>query len=312
MKSREYLEKLYNQGKSQSEIGKLIGVNQPQVSRLFSKYDIKSRRVWTKDDIDHLETYYGLRSFESIARATNKTPKGVGIKAKRLGLGDTLNATEFLNASQLAEAINVDKKTIVRWVQNNGLKAMFKKIGLKRSFYRISIDDFWKWSEENKGRIKWDKFESGALGKEPVWVAAERKNYAYKPKRQATKWTTKEDNFLKMYWYSEKKIREISKILNRTEPGIMKRARRLNLKQRHIRIDWKPIEVDTLINMKLLGCFDEEIAEELGRSLESIQWQRKKLIKEGKLEWKYDRSKNGRNSTGKLKKQPLENISVSL
>lgn len=293
--SKEKSERLYSQELNQKSIA---GLN-------------NHGKSWSKEEIDYLEEKYGLTSIPTIAKKLGRTEQAIIIKAKRLGLGGVLDATELLNSSQLAIALNVDKSTTIRWIKEKGLKASFRKIGLKRRFYLISLENFWKWAEENHKIINWLKFQEGALGKEPLWAKEVRKNF--KIEKNATKrWTEKEDSFLKMYWKEGKSCKEIAKILHRTPVAIKKRTTKLNLEKRNIQIPWKPIEVQTLIEMKLNGALDVEIAEELGRGVECIAWKRKELVKEGKLNWKYDRKKNGRNSTGKLKMQPLKNTQIEL
>lgn len=99
----------------------------------------------------------------------------------------------------------------------------------------------------------------------------------------------KEDGILKMYW-GYKTADEIGKILGRTKAGVLKRARRLNLKKLVIAIPFKPIEDETLIGMKLKGFKDKDIAEELGRSEESVRFRRQTLINQDKLDWQYRKS----------------------
>lgn len=90
-----------------------------------------------------------------------------------------------------------------------------------------------------------------------------------------------------MYWELNKKISEIGTILKRSQNSILKRAARIGLSKRKIILPWRPMEVETLIKMKIEGYTDSQIAEELGRGLEGVAWKRKMLIKNNKLNWSY-------------------------
>ncbi|MGL4107232.1 helix-turn-helix domain-containing protein [Clostridium sp. LP20] len=290
--TKELLEELYfKKNMTQKEVGQVIGLPQNIVSNYFHKYGIKARRVWTAKDIEYLEDHYGLITFKAIAKKLNKTPNGVSIKAKRLGLGGTLGATEYLNSSQLADVLGVDRKTPVRWIKDKGLKASFKNIGLKRKFWRINQKDFWKWAEQNKTAIRWSKVELNILGKEPSWVDKARKDDSKISHKVSTKWSKAEDAILTSYWNSGLLIKDIAINLQRTEAGVTRRAKRLGLKRRSICLPWQSVEVETLINMKLKGYRDKDIAEELGREELNISWKRKELIKKGQLNWTYRENK---------------------
>lgn len=277
----------FEKGMIQKQIGVEIGLEQNRVSYYFKKFNIQARRTWSESDIEYLEERYGLVSINAIANTLNKGPKAVAIKARRLGLGGVINATEFLNASQLSEALSVDGKTVLRWINDKGLKAIFKSIGIKRKFWRIDLIEFWKWAENNKKLIKWERVELNILGKEPLWVKEERKRCAQKPMKRHKKWTAKEDVYLKMYWNDNKIIREIAEILKRPNDGIRRRAKRLGLKRRKVKLPFKLLEDELLIKMKYEGLKDREIADELGRSVGSVIYRRRQLIDKGNLNWEY-------------------------
>lgn len=280
----------FKQGKTQSEIAEILNVSQSYISTLFIKLGIKSRRVWTKEDLEYLENKFGTSTVKAIAKHLKKSEDAIIIKAKRLGLGGITIASEFLNANQLASAIGIDRKTIHRWINKEGLKATKKVLAKERAFWRISINEFWKWAEKNQEQIKWSKFEKNSLGKEAIWVDIARKKHMLKPKREAEKWTLKEDESLKMYWSAGKSPRFIGETLNRSSNSILRRAARIGLNRRKIEIPWKPIEVETLIKMKLEGYTDVQVAEELGRGIEGVAYKRKMLIKSGQLDWKYKKA----------------------
>lgn len=277
----------YNQGKTHKEIAQHLKVTISMVSRYFVKYGFVSRGAWTKEEIKFIEEKYGVLSFEAIGKRLGRSKEAIRVKAKRLDLGGIFNASEYLTAKELARALNVDSKTIIRWIEKHGLKGNLKKIGLKGYFWRIKPNNFWKWAKDHQDMIRWSKVEFNILGKEPKWVKAARQNDMVKPKRQATNWTSVEDSYLRMYWDVGKTAKEIAEILNRTIPGIRKRARKIGLRNKVIEISWKPEEIKILKEMKLQGYTDNEVAEELGRDISSVSWKRKMLIKTGELDWEY-------------------------
>ena len=288
MINKELLYELYfNQGKSHKEISEELNISTSMVSQYFIKYGFESRKAWTKEEIKFLEEKYGILSFQAIGRKLGRTPEAIQIKAKRTKLGGIFNTSEYLTANELARSLNADNKTIIRWIEKHGLEATFKKIGMKGYFWRIKPNNFWKWAKDHKEMIKWSKMDINILGKEPKWVSAAREKDAAKPTRQTTNWTSSEDSYLRMYWELGKTSKEIATILNRTIPGIQKRAKRIGLKPKLITISWKPIEVKVLKEMKLQGHTDNEVAEELGRDISSVIWKRRMLKKSGELDWNY-------------------------
>ena len=290
--SKELLERFYYKDEmSQKQIAKKLGISQSEVSRMFKELGIKSRRVWTKEDIEYLEDHYGVISFKTIAKNLYKTPYGVSVKARRLGLGSALTSTEYLNSSELSIALNIDRKTVQSWIKRRGLKASLKTVTYKRKFYRINLKDFWKWAETHKDFIRWSKVEINVLGKEPSWVCEARKEDAKRGSKENTRWAKADDALLISYWNRDLPIKNIVASLGRSKAGILRRAKRLNLNRRKIVLSWQPIEVETLIKMKLEGYRDSDIAEELGRDTEGVAWKRKQLIKQGKLNWKYNYNK---------------------
>lgn len=273
----------YKKGKTQYEIAEILNISQQKVSLNFKKYGFKSRNSWSEDDVEYLKKYIGIRSVYSIAKKIGKSPKATLRKAERLGLGATNYLTDEMTARELARAVGTDGKTVVRWINTQGLKANKKKLSLKRAFWRISITDFWEWAEKNRNLINWHKFELNILGKEPKWVEEARKLNLKQPRNHNYKWTKNQDKILTMYWNAGKTTEEIGVIVKKTGNAVSKRAYKIGLKKRKIAIKWKPIEDKILIDLKLKGFTDNEIAEELGRSYGSVKWRKQKMIQEGKL-----------------------------
>lgn len=72
--------------------------------------------------------------------------------------------------------------------------------------------------------------------------------------------------------------------------GVRQNVISVRFKKLVIAIPFKPIEDETLIDMKLKGFKDKDIAEELGRSEESVRFRRQTLINQDKLDWQYRKS----------------------
>ncbi|NFB55939.1 hypothetical protein EXM98_04240 [Clostridium botulinum] len=289
----EKIQKLYSKGFTQKQVGEKLNINQSKISYLMKKYNIKTRNsIWTEAEEEYLQRRYGKTTLKSISKKLNRSENAIEIKACRLGLSSALEATGELTAAEIANVFKIDAHVVVdRWIKNKGLKAQYKAVKFTRKFWRIKIEDFWKWAEDNKEIINFSKLERNILGKEPSWVNIERKkDFKEKPKRQHQFWNELEDKKLKNLWKSSKSIKEIAEILNRSSSSVRHRSKRLGLKpNKKVNIPWTNEEVNTVIRMKKNGALDKEIAWELGRSTGNISWKRKELIKQGKLDWQYRR-----------------------
>ncbi|MBY6871637.1 hypothetical protein HYH37_00215 [Clostridium botulinum] len=296
MEDKEFIgkiQKLYNKGFTQKQVGEKLNINQSKVSYLMKKYNIKARNsIWTEEEEEYLQRRYGKTTLKRIAKKLGRSENAIEIKAGRLGISSALEATGELTASEIAKVFKIDAHVVVdKWIKNKELKAQYKAVRCKRKFWRIKIEDFWKWAKDNKEIINFSKLERNILGKEPSWVDLERKkDFKEKPKRQHQFWNELEDRRLKNMWKSNLNLKEIAERLNRSCSSIRHRSKRLGLvPTRKVNIPWKKEEIETLINMKEKGALDREIAWELGRSTGNISWKRKELIKQGKLNWQYRR-----------------------
>ena len=284
----ELIKKLYQSGLTQTQVAHKLNVSQAEISRIMRNNNIQTREnKWKEDEIEYLMQHYGSITVKEISKNLKRTEMSIVIKAKRLGI-NALNNTEKINAKQLAEALNVDRKVIAHLINDKGLKAKFKSVkNVNKKFWRISIDDFWKWAEKNKDLINFSKMEKNILGKEPKWVDEQRKiDFRRRARRENAKWQSREDEVLKTFW-KHRKAKEIAIMLNRSEASVLRRASRLGLERKNIVLPWQKIEIETLIEMKLDGALDKEIAWELGRDEGQVSWKRKELIKNGLLDWKY-------------------------
>lgn len=286
MVSKELLEELYiMQGKSQGQIAKELGVIQSRISDWMKKYGIKCRYTWSKEEIEYLETNVGTKKISTMAKELNKSECAVAIKLKKIGAGQTRFATGRLTASELANAFNVDRHVVVdNWIRAKGLKAFMKATREKRKFWQIDIDEFWNWAEENKDNINFSKLEPYVLGKEPDWVAEQRKiDFKQIPRHDHRLWTPEQDKQLIAYRDAGYTLKEIADLMGKSKAAVNKRRVRLQAARKKICIPWKESEVKLLISMREKGSWDKEIAWEIGRETEHVTWKRRILEEDGRL-----------------------------
>lgn len=247
-------------------------------------------RRWTKDEIEYLKNHWGEKSIPAIAKKLNRSVDAVKLKAQRLGLARHIHSGEYITLNQLMQALgrgNVNSYTLISWVKKRGFPVRTKK-SINRKYRVVCLDEFWEWAEKNRTFIDFSKVPQGILGKEPEWVAEQRKADELFAMYKKTPWTKEEDALLKAmlnsYRYS---YRDISIRLKRTEGAIKRRIFDLGLKQRPLRADnhnpWTDEEEKILLDLYYKGYRPEVIAEHIDRSAQAIRgkierMQRDKLL----------------------------------
>lgn len=274
--SKELLEKLYlKQNKTQKEIAEILGTMQSEVSYSCQKYNIhrpKRRnhknkyKAWTSEDIQNLREWYGIYSFETIAKRLGRTIKGVNTKKNQLKLGPPLEYTEYITAFDLAKALNRGHSSITMWINTKGLPATKRNISIKRKYYRIRTSDFWKWAKENQKYMRWNLYEKNSLGQEPEWLEEAIKESLKGFTKNHNEWSETEICYLKEYYKQEMSLVEISKKINRTPAAIDFKLRKLGVKRHKVNLKWRDEETELLKELRSQGLTHKEIAEELGRT----------------------------------------------
>ena len=288
--SKEQIEELYiKQGLSKAETAKRLGIGNTTLWNYCNKYGVKNTRFWTDEEIAYLENNFGKYSLKKLSKKLNKSEDAIRGKCTRLGLTSALSNTELLNTNELAKVLGVHRKTIWNYIKDKGLPAKKQVVLRKGEFWRVDVTDFWKWLELNKDLINLSKFEKNILGPEPEWVDKKRRNDIRDRSRRNKNWSEFEVNYLKAN-YKFKSYKEIAEFLNRSHTSVQVKAQKLNL-TKVVEIKWRDIEIKTLIQMKKAGHTDVKIAEELGRSLSSVDWKRKELLKSGLLALEYRRAR---------------------
>lgn len=231
---------------------------------------------WTDEEVNYLESSWGIVSIPGIARHLKRSIEGIKSKAQRQGLGRHIHGSEDITLNQLAQALGRSYKTIINnWIQKC-LPFRYRK-SVSKEFKVISIPDFWRWAEQHRTIINFAKVELNILGEEPEWVREQRSADFAAMKYKETPWALKEDqrliSLVKAYKFG---FKDISQMLNRTTGAIQRRLNDLGIKERPLKADnhtkWTQEEVDVLIRMKSRGYKSDVISEYIsGKSAKAVQ-----------------------------------------
>ncbi len=101
----------------------------------------------------------------------------------------------------------------------------------------VYLEEFWEWAERNRSFLSF-RMEPLALGWEPSWVAAAKKDHRACAIQRKDPWTADEDSRLKMLLGQHKYTwAELSEMLHRTTGAIQHRCRDLGIKDRPVKAD---------------------------------------------------------------------------
>lgn len=229
-------------------------------------------RNWSAEEIDYLESRWGVVSIKSIAKHLNRSINAVKLKANRIGLQDARFSGDVITVNQLSKALNLDYKTVRKWIDLYSFPSKQKIFTKTKKTLVVSYDDFWQWAEENKQRINFARMEPNILGPEPDWVKEKRKaDFMSRNREFGKKWTKWEEDNLKdlvnSYRYT---YPEIAKMLNRSEAAIKRKLYDLGIKARPIRFDnqvkWTSEQVQMLVTLYEKGYGIDTIAEKVRKS----------------------------------------------
>ncbi len=176
-----------------------------------------------------------------MAQKLNRTVDAIKIKAGRLGLGSVLMGGDYITLNQLIIALSGHKESSYlrkSWVENRGLPVHKKRVN-KCYFTVVYIDEFWEWAEKHRSFIDFSKMEPLTLGKEPEWVAEQRKkDYKALALQRKDPWSPAEDSKL-LYLLKQQKYGyfELSRMLNRSAGAIQHRCQDLGTKLRPVKAD---------------------------------------------------------------------------
>lgn len=285
----KYLRDHY-QGQTDDELAKHFRCHPSQVAtRRYTKGLKRGRknsagagRPWTTEEEDLLSELWGTISVTGIAKRLDRTESAVRVRAQRLGLGKYLESGGYVSFNQLRLAMGHDgggNYILKSWVENRGLPVHKKRV-LGSSVRVVYLDEFWKWAEKNRSFIDFSKMEPLALGKEPPWVAEQRKkDFTACAIQRKDVWTQADDSRLKMLLSQHKYTwAELAKELSRSCGAIDRRIRDLDLKDRPIRIPcggrqgtWTEDMFQTLADGIRNGDSYQAIGEALGISEKAVR-----------------------------------------
>lgn len=180
----------------------------------------------SEQELCYIEDNLGRYSLQSIAKKLGKQPKSLEITLiRKRGTSNTKISTGMVTAGELAKTLQIDRNTVVGWMNRHGLPSIQRVTRYKKKFTFIDIEEFWKWAYEHKDRIDFSKLAPNTLPPEPEWVKEERKKK--KNVRNYRNWTIQEEKQLIELAASGKTFQEIASILNRSTSSIEKKYHRL-------------------------------------------------------------------------------------
>ena len=256
-----------------------------KLGRTISSIDAKVNKIgltkgsnwWSEEEKQYLEENWGKYSITSIADKLGRTVNGVKIKAYKMGLGNFLESGDYITLHQFMVAIGKERKEsyLTMRLIRDGFPIHYKKI-ISKSVRIVYLEEFWKWAEKNQTKFDFTDFKEGALGPEPSWAKAKRKNDIKKSQVNQSPWTKDEDDrleyYLNQYKYS---YMDLSKMLNRTCGAIQRRVLDLGIKARPIKADnhtkWTEEEFNILTALIKERCSYAEMQGILGKSDKAIR-----------------------------------------
>ncbi len=200
------------------------------------------KRTWAPQEEAYLEENWGKYSIPTLANNLNRTVSAIKSRAVRLQLGPALMGGDYVTLNQLIIAVCGSTKSysyhMESWVKKRGLPVHTKRVE-KNSFRVVYLDEFWEWAKKNRSFLDFSKFDPLILGKEPEWVAEQRKkDYAAFALQRKDPWTPLEEqrlvDLLKRQQYG---YRELSQMLHRSAGAIQRRCTDLGIKYRPVKAD---------------------------------------------------------------------------
>lgn len=236
----------------------------------------RAKKAWTVEEEEYLAQWYGRRPIKLIAKKLKRTPYAIEVHAERkMGIYPKSNSGQ-VTANELANILKVDNHAVTDyWIAKLKMPARKRVIKYKSKFWRIDVEEFWKWAENHTDKINFTKMERGLLLPEPNWLDEVIKMQLEKwGEKRFKKWTAEEDSRLIMYVKLGKTYKEIAELLGRTKSSVEHRHWRLvkkrKLTPKKIHILWTEEEKELVRELERQGLSDKEIAYEIGREPEHL------------------------------------------
>lgn len=227
---------------------------------------------WTAEELEYLENKWGSASLKAISNHLNRSINAVKCKAHRIGLRNCRETGDLITVFRFAKIIHEDYAIIIRWIKKFDFPARQKIFIEKKREWVLTISDFWPWAKDHKHLINFYQIEPLILGREPGWVAEQRKIDHYNLQKARKKFWSREDvdllrSLVKLQKYS---YPEIASILKRTESAIKRKLIELGIKDRPVYLDnhrqWTSEDVALMLELLQKGYGLNTIATKLGRS----------------------------------------------
>lgn len=182
---------------------------------------------YTEEEINYIQEAAGTVTIDGIAKKLRRSKMAIKKKMEDLGCGNQHYEAGTYSCYSLGEIIGVAPETVKRWISHKGLpavrRAKHRQSDKRYIAFHIIPEDFWKWAEEHKNIVEFNKIERNALLPEPDWVEEERKIQYHKPPRFKP-WTKSQELQLMTYYYKDGLTqREIAEKMNRTLNSIERR-----------------------------------------------------------------------------------------
>jgi len=162
------------------------------------------------------------------------------------------------------------------WIENRGFPVRTKVRSSKAKIRVVFLREFWKWAEKNRSFIDFSRMKPLALGKEPEWLAEQRRNdfNAFALQRKDP-WMPDEDQRLKhlleQYRYG---YAELSQILHRSAGAIQRRVLDLGIKARPVKAattKWTDADYRVLAEGIRHGLSYTMIGNQIGKSEKAVR-----------------------------------------
>lgn len=236
------------------------------------------RRNWTKEEVEYLQDNWGDKSIKAIANHLNRSVNAIIVKAQRLELGRHIDAGDYVTYNQLIRALGYTGGSgyLTKRLKRDGFP-MHYKASIKKKYAVVKLEEFWKWTKDNKQKINFANFPKGALGKEPEWVDDKRKADMKSPSKinHNKPWTKEDDNkLIFMCKQNRYTYKDAAEELNRTQSAVKRRLYDLAVPYRPVPLDnhvkWTFEENMKILELHRKGYDTSVIAKELNKTQLSI------------------------------------------
>lgn len=235
---------------------------------------------WTPEEIEYLQEAWGNTAVPTIAKRLGRSEQAVAQKAQKIGMPPFLESGDYITLNQLIKAVTGLGQGytyhMTSWVEKRGLPVHHKRN--RRCTWRVVyLNEFWEWAEKNRAFIDFSRMEPLILGKEPDWVADQRrKDYQSHSLQRKDVWMPSEEATLRHLLKQQKYgYAELAKRLGRSVGAIQRRIRDLHLKERPVKADnqrrWSAEDYKLLANGIMAGESYAAIGNIMGRSEKAVR-----------------------------------------